>query len=382
MKAGAHCPRAALERLYLPRSEGGRGLQEAKQIWEREVVGAVRYLQLSEDPQVKMAMRLQTELAGMGYRSIVKTALRVLKKYELHETADQDFALLPELAPGTLTKRLKGAQLQCKKQDLQTKSVHGGFARQCAKTETDKRGTHMWLTKGKLHPETEATIMALQDQVVMTRVHRSKVMKLGGDVMCRFCGERQETVAHILSGCGKLKWGLYKARHDRVLYQLAKVVGREMGLKVPKRLRKPGGLARSGVVGTSSKKMLVDVCIPTKRYISERRPDLVTIDKAAKRIVIYEVACAWDPGVTRREEQKLAKYQELAADLAKQCPGKRVKVVPVVFGALGSVTNIRKRLRTSQSLSQEAIMEIVREGQRETLCSAVRLVKRHMSLAD
>ncbi len=85
------CPRAALERLYLPRSEGGRG---AKQIWVREVVGAVRYLQLSEDPQVRMAMRLQTELAGMGYRSIVKTALRVLKKYELHETADQDFALL------------------------------------------------------------------------------------------------------------------------------------------------------------------------------------------------------------------------------------------------------------------------------------------------
>ncbi len=110
-----------------------------------------------------------------------------------------------------------------------------------------------------------------------------------------------------------------------------------MGLKVPKRLRKPGGLARSGVVGTSSKKMLVDVCIPTKRRISERRPDLVTIDKVAKRIVIYEVACSWDPGVTRREEQ---------------------------------------------NLSQEAIMEIVREGQRETLCSAVRLVKRHMSLAD
>ncbi len=76
----------------------------------------------------------------------------------------------------------------------------------------------MWFAKGKLHPETEATIMALQDQVVMTRtrtrVYRSKTMKLGGEVRCRFCGERQETVAHILAGCGKLKWGLYKAKHD------------------------------------------------------------------------------------------------------------------------------------------------------------------------
>lgn len=52
-----------------------------------------------------MAMKLQTELAEMGYHSIIKTALRVLKKYELHETAGQDSVLFPELTPRTLTKR-------------------------------------------------------------------------------------------------------------------------------------------------------------------------------------------------------------------------------------------------------------------------------------
>ncbi len=117
------------------------------------------------------------------------------------------------------------------------------------------------------------------------RVYKSTTMRLGSEVMCHFCGENEQTVAHILAGCGKLKWGLYKVHHDRVLYQLVKVVGKEMGLKVPKRLRKPGRLARSGVVGTSSRKMLVDVCIPTKRCISERRLDLVTINNPRKKIV-------------------------------------------------------------------------------------------------
>ena len=35
---------AAVERLYLPRSEGGRGLQSLLQTWEREVVSAMAYL--------------------------------------------------------------------------------------------------------------------------------------------------------------------------------------------------------------------------------------------------------------------------------------------------------------------------------------------------
>ncbi len=69
--------------------------------------------------------------------------------------------------------------------------------------------------------------MATQDQVVMTRVYSGKILKKVGNVMCRLCGERQETVAHILAACGKLQYTMYKARHDRVLYQLVKAVAEE-----------------------------------------------------------------------------------------------------------------------------------------------------------
>ncbi len=61
----------------------------------------------------------------------------------------------------------------------------------------------------------------------------------------------------------------------------------------------------------------MDVCIPTRKRITERRSDLMVIDKNQKKITVYEVACAWDPGVVQRELQKKGKYQNLAADLAK-----------------------------------------------------------------
>lgn len=36
-KAGQHIPKAALERLYIDRKQGGRGLQNLEELYEEEV---------------------------------------------------------------------------------------------------------------------------------------------------------------------------------------------------------------------------------------------------------------------------------------------------------------------------------------------------------
>ena len=43
---------------------------------------------------------------------------------------------------------------------------------------------------------------------------------------------------------------IYKERHDRVLYQLVRAVSDNLGLKIPKQLRAPGGKIAPGVMGT------------------------------------------------------------------------------------------------------------------------------------
>ena len=67
--------------------------------------------------------------------------------------------------------------------------------------------------------------------------------------------------------------------------------------------------------------ILVNQCIPTKDHIVARRPDLIIRLLELKKIVIQEVACAWETIVKEREAQKKAKYLELVADLANQWPG-------------------------------------------------------------
>lgn len=79
----AHKREAAVERLYLPRNEGGRGLQNVRHVWEREVVAGALYLRGSQDRQVQGAMKLERELEEMGGTTQCQEARDVLQKYQV-----------------------------------------------------------------------------------------------------------------------------------------------------------------------------------------------------------------------------------------------------------------------------------------------------------
>ncbi len=180
--------------------------------------------------------------------------------------------------------------------------------------------------------------MIAQDGVTHTRWYHNKFVERG-PTECRVCGTDVETIEHILGFCDGYLWGLYKERHDRILFLLVKAVMKSLGLTVPKAMSASGGVAAAGVWGPKGKQILVDQLIPTKRLIKERKPDLIVKLAKEKRVAIMEVACATEIIVEKREQQKLQKYQELAADMAKQMPGFTIRVTPVVIGNLGLIRN-------------------------------------------
>ena len=55
--------------------------------------------------------------------------------------------------------------------------------------------------KGDLKKATEGTIMAAQEQAIRTRSIRDCIEKENISPLCRLCGERDETVAHLVSEC-------------------------------------------------------------------------------------------------------------------------------------------------------------------------------------
>ena len=90
--------------------------------------------------------------------------------------------------------------------------------------------------------------------------------------------------------------------------------------------------------------------------------------------MILEVACTWELVIAEREREKKLRYQELAADLTRQNPGYRTKVVPVVVGDMGTKGRLRPHLRESRLFKGKQVDELVKEMQREVICSSIKLM--------
>ena len=106
-----------------------------------------------------------------------------------------------------------------------------------------------------------------------------------------------------------------------------------------------------------------DFTIQTDREIYYRRPDIVIQKKKAKETITVDFL--------QKETEKCEKYQDLAREIHRIWKS-RTKVVPVVVGALGSVSKklaghleqlgIKNRTRTMQKVGTPRIGTYPQKG--------------------
>ena len=84
-------------------------------------------------------------------------------------------------------------------------------------------------------------------------------------------------------------------------------------------------------------KLLWDFSIQTDKKLDHNRPDMVFVDKQNKNCLIIDIACPGDRRVDIKQEEKINKYLDLAIEIKELWKMKRVKVVPVVIGVLGTI---------------------------------------------
>ena len=114
---------------------------------------------------------------------------------------------------------------KAKMQDLQQehkkgwfdKPLHGKTMNETAEF-LDKNNNWKWLQKSGLKKETESTICAAQEQALITNHIKNIIDKQDVSPLCRMCGKREETIAHITSECEQLAGKHYKYwRHNIVI---------------------------------------------------------------------------------------------------------------------------------------------------------------------
>ena len=274
-------PRDDVDRLYVSRKEGGRGLASIE-----DTVDA--FIQRLED---------------------------YIEKHErgLITTIRNDTDKIDERVTTTRKQKWEGKQLYDRFKRLINNISH--------------QKTWTWLRKGNFKRETESLLIAAQDNAIRTNHIKARIDKI--------CGDRDETVNHIISEGSKLAQKEYKARHDWV----GKVVHWEMCRKFHfDHTNKWYMHNPAPVLEKDSHKLPWDFNIQTDHLIPARRPDLIIINKKKKRICkIFNFAVPADLRINLKESEKKDKYLDLARE-SKKLWNMKVTIVPIVIGALGKIT--------------------------------------------
>ena len=92
------------------------------------------------------------------------------------------------------------------------------------------------------------------------------------------------------------------------------------------------------VYETEEVKILWDFNIYTDQVIQHRRPDIVVMEKKERKCKIIDIACPGDSRVELKEKEKMEHYAELKREIKKIWNCRKVKIVPIVVGALGVVS--------------------------------------------
>ena len=328
-----------MDRIYLPRKEGGLGLIEINHSYRATTLSIGQYIKSSTDKTMGMVKEHHECLSQQT--STTKLAEN-FSGYTLKNTAEDCDN------PATLIARKKREEytkmeLETRREGWRQNKRAGRFMEELNQTYIDKEASLQWLKSGKLSFDEERILIAGQDQGLLTNGFK-KMAGLQKNDQCRFCHSATESPIHLMSGCQiLLADGHYTARHNKVCRYLHWKICGEMQLDRSQHIweHEPPPVTSNGKVT-----VFYDKDIQAGRYIKDKaiKPDIVIWNKKEKTALIIDVAVPNDYGLNRAEREKITKYQDLKNDLKQTWSLKEISIIPVVVGATGLVKKTPKNL--------------------------------------
>lgn len=293
-------PNSAIERLYLPRKEGGRGMTNLEEACLKEKENINKYF-------------LKTNLPV--HQWVAATASP--------RVTDEDVAV-------------RENRLEKFRQAWQAKPLHGRFYASLHQVEVDLQSSNTYLTQGYLFPQTEGTFLAIQDQVVPTRTYIKHILKQQVETTkCRLCNAAEESVQHLSSGCSSIAGTKYLNRHNN----MGKVVHQLLGLQkqliqhfIPHHIYTP-----QTILEDEQCKVYWDLTVITDIGVEHNRPDMVLWDKQNKTATIIDFAVPLDHNLAKSYAEKISKYEALSQQMKDMWRLRRVTIMPLVISANGLV---------------------------------------------
>ena len=323
-----HHPKSDVDRLYIPRKDGGRGMIQLELSYKTSTIGLHHYLESTNDWMLQLVYSHEN---GKKLHSVIKESRKFAQELEFDQGLDQDLA--PTILAKKSKKKAKNLGLQKIAQRWQDKPLHGRFVARSKKADVDELATHQWLRSSGLKGETEGFILAAQDQSLFTRNYQANILHNGADPKCRFCHEKIETIDHLVSGCSVMAGREYTIRHDRAAQYLHWKICLHYSIDVSTNWYEHNP---QPVTEGDNVTILWNFTIHTDRTIKANRPDITIKDKKEKTCLLIDMAVPMDGNISNKVLEKLSKYLDLEIEIGKMWH-LNVKTIPVVIGALGMI---------------------------------------------
>ena len=202
------------------------------------------------------------------------------------------------LAANETKREYRRLELQSRRQRWSSKPLHGRYIKNI-EGKIDDAATWAWLKHGELKKETEGLIIAAQDQSLRTNAIKCKIDNTSDNSKCRLCGDREETVDHLVSSCSKIAQTDYKERHNKVAQMLHWNLCQKYGIPSANNWWEHKA---DKVLQNDQVKILWDFKIQTDKHLSHNIPDITVVEKA--QTFLIDVAIQGTPESTRRSKRR------------------------------------------------------------------------------
>ncbi|KXJ16764.1 uncharacterized protein LOC110235072 [Exaiptasia diaphana] len=323
--AKMHHPKADVDRLYLPRTSGGRGLIQIETSYKLTTIGLHTYLNSNEDCLLMIA-REHEQLKNTT--SVDVQAAKFKREFDVPDIEKLDNEGATTYARRTKLKA-KNLALEHLKHKWEEKPLHGQYPKRINDKDVDQAQTYEWLRTSGLKSETEGFIIAAQDQCIKTNYYRNKILKDGTDPMCRICGKNQETIDHLVSGCSELAKTEYIHRHNKATAYLHWAICKHYNIEVKDKYYEH---EPSTVEDNEEATILWDMPIQTDREIKANRPDIVVKNKKEKTCLLIDMSIPTERNTSVKTSEKLSKYKDLEIEIQRMW-GMKTTTIPVTMGS-------------------------------------------------
>jgi len=344
-----------MDRVYLPRREGGLGLIEINDAFRGAIINLSEYLGRTRENTLSKVS--QEHKDGLPPSKSIHKLAEIFRAEIQDKTEDN-----PNMT------YIEGERKR-KRERWRNNQRAGKFYEETRKCYIDQEGTFQWMKNGQLGFDEERVVVAAQDQGLMTNGFK-KMCGITSSDQCRFCHTAVESTNHLVSGCKTLLGdGHYTRRHNKVCRYLHWKICREKEIET----KEVWNHEPQDVVANETTTIFYDKEIKAGRYVENGavKPDIVIWDKENKSAKIIEVSVPNDFGLNRAEREKVTKYQDLKNDLRDTWDLNTIEIIPVIVGATGVIKNNLKRY-----LQQIPGNPSTREVQTAAIRGTVSLLKR------